>query len=154
MPSFPRWREFTGSDSTGNDDANLDQAHQRRAGAHPGRLLGRVAAGRTGVNWRPVAALPDLAQLCVLPGRATAAARAKLLTVLNGMARVKIVQSDPDRITAEFRSAVFGFVDDMEFRFGPPGAIQLRSASRSGYYDFGVNRERVETIRARFSAAP
>ncbi len=83
-----------------------------------------------------------------------AAARAKLLTVLNGMARVKIVQSDPDRITAEFRSALFGFVDDVVFQFGPSGAIQVRSASRSGYYDFGVNRERVETIRARFSAAP
>ena len=83
-----------------------------------------------------------------------AAARAKLLTVLNGMARVKIVQSDPDRITAEFRSALFGFVDDVVFQFGSSGAIQVRSASRSGYYDFGVNRERVEAIRARFSAAP
>ena len=82
------------------------------------------------------------------------AAQAKLLTVLNGMARVKIVQSDPGRITAEFRSAVFGFVDDMTFRFGPPGLIQVRSASRSGYYDFGVNRERVESIRARFAAEP
>ena len=85
---------------------------------------------------------------------AAAAARAKLLTVLNGMARVKIVPSDPDRITAEFRSALFGFVDDVVFQFGPSGAIQVRSASRSGYYDFGVNRERVEAIRARFSAAP
>ena len=85
---------------------------------------------------------------------AAAAARAKLLTVLNGMARVKIIQSDPDRITAEFRSALFGFVDDVVFQFGPSGVIQVRSASRSGYYDFGVNRERVEAIRARFSAAP
>ena len=85
---------------------------------------------------------------------AAAAARAKLLTVLNGMARVKIVTSDPDRITAEFRSALFGFVEDVVFQFGPSGAIQVRSASRSGYYDFGVNRERVEAIRARFSAAP
>lgn len=53
---------------------------------------------------------------------AAAAARAKLLTVLNGMARVKIVTSDPDRITAEFRSALFGFVDDVVFQFGSSGA--------------------------------
>ena len=87
------------------------------------------------------------------PGGA-AAAQAKLLAVLNGLARVKIGPSSPDRITAEFRSALFGFVDDVVFQFGPSGVIQVRSASRSGYYDFGVNRERVEAIRARFSAAP
>ncbi|HOW77583.1 MAG TPA: DUF1499 domain-containing protein [Candidatus Competibacteraceae bacterium] len=52
----------------------------------------------------------------------------------------------------EFRSAVFGFVDDMEFYFSPPGTIQVRSASRTGYSDFGVNRERVETLRTRFSS--
>ena len=85
---------------------------------------------------------------------AAAAAQAKRLTVLNGMAQVTIVPSDPDRITAEFRSALFGFVDDVAFQFCPSGVIQVRSASRSGYYDFGVNRERVEAIRARFSAAP
>lgn len=80
-------------------------------------------------------------------------ARARLLDVLNGMARVRIVQSGDDYLHAEFSSAVFGFVDDVEFQFGPPGVIQLRSASRTGYYDFGVNRERVETIRARFAMA-
>ena len=53
---------------------------------------------------------------------------------------------------AEFTSAVFGFVDDVEFQFDPSGFIQIRSASRTGYYDFGVNRERVETIRQRFIA--
>jgi len=53
---------------------------------------------------------------------------------------------------AEFRSAVFGFVDDVEFYVSPPGTLQVRSASRTGYSDFGVNRERVETLRARFTA--
>jgi uncharacterized protein (DUF1499 family) len=79
-----------------------------------------------------------------------APARARLLEVLNGMARVRIVQSTEDSLHAEFRSAVFGFVDDVEFYFNPPGMIQVRSASRTGYDDFGVNRERVETIRALF----
>lgn len=80
-----------------------------------------------------------------------ARARARLLDVLNGMERAHIIQSTDDYLHAEFRSAVFGFVDDVEFYFSPPGIIQVRSASRTGYYDFGVNRERVETLRARFS---
>lgn len=80
-------------------------------------------------------------------------ARARLLAVLNGSERARIVQSEDDYIHAEFRSAVFGFADDVEFQFGPPGVIQIRSASRIGYYDFGANRERLETIRARFATA-
>lgn len=80
-----------------------------------------------------------------------APARARLLDVLNGMERVRIVQSTDDYLYAEFRSAVFGFVDDVEFYFSPPGTLQVRSASRTGYYDFGINRERVETLRVRFS---
>jgi uncharacterized protein (DUF1499 family) len=79
-----------------------------------------------------------------------APARTRLLGVLNGMERVRIVQSGDAYIHAEFSSAVFGFVDDVEFQFGPPGVIQVRSASRTGYYDFGANRDRVEAIRARF----
>lgn len=79
-------------------------------------------------------------------------ARARLLEVLNGMERARVIQSTDDYLHAEFRSAVLGFVDDMEFYFAPPGTIQVRSASRTGYYDFGVNRERVETLRARFAA--
>ena len=89
----------------------------------------------------------------IYPGEA-AAAQATLLAVLNRMERVRIVQSSAHFIHAEFRSSVFGFVDDVTFQFGPPGMIQVRSASRSGYYDFGVNRERVAAIRARFTAAP
>jgi len=75
-----------------------------------------------------------------------AEARARLLEILRGMERVQIQRADDDYLHAEFRSAVFGFVDDVEFYFSPPGVIQVRSASRTGYYDFGVNRNRVERI--------
>jgi uncharacterized protein (DUF1499 family) len=67
------------------------------------------------------------------------------------MDRACIVQSTDDYVHVEFRSAVFGFVDDVEFYFSPPGTIQVRSAARTGYFDFGVNRERVETLRVRFA---
>ena len=82
-----------------------------------------------------------------------AQAQSRLLSVLRGMERVHIVRVEEAYIHAEFRSALLGFVDDVEFLFDPPGAIQMRSASRLGYSDFGVNRERVATIRARFAAS-
>lgn len=79
-------------------------------------------------------------------------ARNRLLRVMNGMDRAHIQRAEADYIHAEFSSALWGFVDDVEFHFDPPGVIQVRSGSRTGYYDFGVNRQRVETLRARFSA--
>ena len=51
----------------------------------------------------------------------------------------------------EFRSRIFRFVDDVEFLFDPQtGLIHIRSASRVGRSDLGVNRKRVEKIRSRF----
>ncbi|CDH43708.1 DUF1499 domain-containing protein [Candidatus Contendibacter odensensis] len=82
----------------------------------------------------------------------TTQARNRLLAVLNRMERVHLRQADADYLHAEFSSAWFGFIDDVEFQFNPPGVIQARSASRTGYYDFGVNRERVNAIRAQFDA--
>lgn len=78
-------------------------------------------------------------------------AHQRLLIVLKGLERVRILQTSAASIHAEFRSAVFGFVDYVDFRFEPPGEIQVRSASRVGYSDFGVNRRRIEEIRARFN---
>jgi len=53
---------------------------------------------------------------------------------------------------ATFTSTVFRFVDDMEFRMAPmEKRIHLRSGSRVGHSDFGVNRKRVETLRNRCS---
>ena len=81
-----------------------------------------------------------------------AQAQVHLLRVLNEMARVKITRAEATYVHAEFRSALFGFVDDVEFHFDAPGSIQVRSASRVGYSDFGVNRARVDLIRDRFAA--
>lgn len=52
-------------------------------------------------------------------------------------------------VRARYLSAVFGFVDDVEFLVDPEaGVIHVRSASREGYSDLGANRKRVERIRA------
>ena len=48
----------------------------------------------------------------------------------------------------EFRSRILRFVDDVEFLFDRDSqVIHVRSASRVGYSDLGVNRRRVEKIR-------
>jgi uncharacterized protein (DUF1499 family) len=55
----------------------------------------------------------------------------------------------------EMRSLMFRFVDDVEFSLAASaGLIHVRSASRVGYSDFGVNRKRVERIRAAFDSQP
>ncbi len=81
-------------------------------------------------------------------------ARARLLAVIKGMKRSNIVTEQALYIHAEFTSAVFRFVDDAEFYIDDAQkVIHIRSAARLGYYDFGVNRKRMETIRQLFNNA-
>jgi len=80
-------------------------------------------------------------------------AREVLIEVLSGMKRTRIVEDTGTYLHVEFTSAVFRFVDDVEFLFDAgAGTIHMRSASRVGYYDLGVNRSRLEAIRSRFDA--
>jgi len=73
---------------------------------------------------------------------------AKLKRVVGATERVNIVRDERDYLYAEFRSRVFGFVDDVEFWVDPrAGVIQVRSASRLGSSDLGANRARIERIR-------
>lgn len=62
--------------------------------------------------------------------------------------RTKIVSQDSQYLYVECRSQIFGFVDDLEFHLRPEQKIvAVRSASRTGYYDFGVNQSRIENLR-------
>lgn len=79
------------------------------------------------------------------PQEAWAALRQAVLT----LPRTRIVTERSDYLHAECTSAFFGFVDDLELHLrGQEGIIAVRSASRVGYSDFGVNTRRVEKIRA------
>jgi uncharacterized protein (DUF1499 family) len=100
----------------------------------------------------PMRAYADLAPLPLRgDGAATLAALRAIVQVMPG---AKVVRSEPDYLYAQFSSRVLGFVDDTEFWFDPAGGVvQVRSASRVGRKDFGVNRARVEAIRARLAAA-
>ena len=71
----------------------------------------------------------------------------RLMKILKNLKRCKILSASHPYIHAEFRSAIFGFVDDVEFLFDDKAKrIHFRSASRTGYYDFGVNRKRMNKI--------
>jgi len=62
----------------------------------------------------------------------------------------KIELDDGEYMHATFTSSLFRFVDDVELRLDvAQGLVHIRSASRVGHSDFGVNRKRVEAIRAR-----
>ncbi|XP_047088577.1 uncharacterized protein LOC124700497 [Lolium rigidum] len=60
-----------------------------------------------------------------------------------------IVEKGDDYVRVEYESPIFGFVDDVEFWF-PPGKksiVEYRSASRSGFKDFDINKKRVKALR-------
>ena len=68
---------------------------------------------------------------------------------IDGLPRTKIITSTDDYLHAECSSAVFGFVDDLELHLRRgENLIAVRSAARLGHGDFGVNRKRVEQLRA------
>jgi uncharacterized protein (DUF1499 family) len=63
----------------------------------------------------------------------------------------RILRNEPGYVHAEITTSILRFVDDLEFEIQPDSVIHVRSSSRIGYYDFNVNRERIETLRARFN---
>lgn len=80
-------------------------------------------------------------------------ARERLIEAVSGMKRARIVVAEERYLRAEFTSALFRFVDDVEFLLDDDaGTIHVRSASRVGNFDLGVNRRRVEEIRLRFNS--
>ena len=64
------------------------------------------------------------------------------------MPRARVVSTEEHYLHAEFRSLLFRFVDDLEMLWrAEDGVFDVRSASRVGTSDLGVNRRRVETLR-------
>ena len=78
-------------------------------------------------------------------------AQRNLLGILDSFKGAHVVRLEDDYIRAEFVSSIFRFIDDVEFYFDEARQrIQVRSASRTGYSDLGVNRRRIEKIRKQF----
>jgi uncharacterized protein (DUF1499 family) len=76
--------------------------------------------------------------------QAMAAAR----RAIESMERTTLVHEEPGYTYAEFRSKLLGYVDDVELLYyEKAGVFHVRSASRLGRRDFGVNRKRIEELR-------
>jgi uncharacterized protein (DUF1499 family) len=67
----------------------------------------------------------------------------------------RVVELKDNYLRAEFTSSMLRFVDDTEFWFDATNQrVDVRSASRLGRKDFGVNRGRIEALRDQLSALP
>jgi uncharacterized protein (DUF1499 family) len=79
-------------------------------------------------------------------------AKKALLSAIAEWPNLEIVEEKDHYVHAKFTSRFFRFVDDVEFCMEDDlRIIHVRSSSRVGYYDFGVNRRRIEQIRKRFA---
>ncbi len=79
-----------------------------------------------------------------------AAAMSAMRGAVESMHDATIIRAEGGYLYAEYRSKLMRFVDDVEFFYDDKaGLIHVRSASRLGRRDFGVNRARVESLRAR-----
>jgi uncharacterized protein (DUF1499 family) len=127
-------------------------------GATDGRLKAPSATENSVSSQADPAAGPGAAYARIAPlsyeGDA-AAAMQRLQAIVAAMPGARVVQTAPNYLYAEFTSKWLRFVDDVEF-LAVPGSdvIHVRSASRLGRRDMGVNRARIEAIRSRFAAAP
>ena len=78
----------------------------------------------------------------------------RIAEVIRTMDGAKIVKREPDYLYAQFTTRLMKYVDDAEFWFDPVDrVIQVRSASRLGKSDLGVNRERIESIRHKLGSS-
>ena len=121
----------------------------RNLGVNDGRL---ASCGRR-LNCVSSQADPGDAQRYVAPIRvkgAAAEAIAAARRAVESMARARVVRAEGNYLHAEFRSRLMGYVDDLELTYdAQAGVLHVRSASRLGQRDYGVNRARVAALRAR-----
>jgi len=88
------------------------------------------------------------------PGVQGDAAWVRLRRVVEAERGARIIRAEGDYLYAQFTTRWLGFVDDVEFWLDRrAGVIHVRSASRVGKGDMGVNRARVESLRAKLASA-
>ena len=80
------------------------------------------------------------------------AAFERLKKIILSFEKITIVAENDNYFHIECKSKIMGFVDDLEFFFPKEKIIHVRSASRIGYSDLGVNRKRVEHFRELFTS--
>ena len=109
---------------------------------------GQLAACKRSPNCVSSQANPNDREHYIAPIHGSMAAVRK---AVESMPRATIVIDKPDYLYAEFRTRLLRYVDDVEFFFDGT-VIHVRSCSRLGRRDFGVNRKRVEQLRSLIEA--
>ncbi len=119
----------------------------------PSRTPNSVSSQAT--LWKDSDALIDYATIAPLPlAGSPSAAIEKLRAIVTKMPGAKVETVRDDYLYATFTTKALQFVDDVEFYAAPAdGVVHVRSASRVGRRDFGVNRARIEAIRAAYGAS-
>ncbi|KIO49876.1 DUF1499 domain-containing protein [Nitrosospira sp. NpAV] len=83
-----------------------------------------------------------------------AATLSQIASIIKTMDGAQIVKMEPGYLYVQFTTRIMKYVDDAEFYFDPAaGVIQVRSSSRLGSSDLGVNRERIEFIRQKLESS-
>lgn len=75
---------------------------------------------------------------------------ARVKAVMAELPRAELVEEEGPYLRYVVSTRWLGFKDDVELEVGPD-AVHVRSASRVGYGDLGVNRKRVEALRKALS---
>ncbi len=75
----------------------------------------------------------------------------RITVVIKAQKRAKVIEQKENYLRVEFTTAIMKFTDDVEFYFPDEKIIHVRSASRIGYHDMGLNRKRIEKIRQAFN---
>ena len=74
----------------------------------------------------------------------------ELIQILENTPRLKIIKKEKFYIHAIATSRIMKFVDDIEIKnLNQENIFQVKSSSRLGIYDLGVNKRRVQTLRFR-----
>lgn len=83
-----------------------------------------------------------------------AATLARIKALVEASPGAKVIDSRADYLYAQYTTKLMKFVDDVEFWFDPAAqVVQVRSASRVGRGDRGVNRARIEALREKLAAS-
>ena len=79
----------------------------------------------------------------------------ELRRAVESMTRASVIREEGNYLYAEYKSALMGYVDDVELLLDEKARlVHVRSASRLGRSDFGVNRKRIEELRALIGRQP
>ena len=74
----------------------------------------------------------------------------ELIQILENTPRLEIINKEKDYIHAIATSRIMKFIDDIEIKnLNQDNIFQIKSSSRLGIYDLGVNKRRVQTLRFR-----